>query len=192
MADYDAFHERGRSLEEDYFRKKNRELIEKMSRDARDERLRREMAAQVGASDPEMLQELQKLGFTPETVSLLPLVPLVQVAWADGDVADAERSAIFKLARTRGITESSAAHHQLSAWLADRPAAEVFASATRLIRGILDAPGGDHSTLSGDELVAHCESIAAAAGGLFGLHKISAEERALITSLAHDLKARQA
>ena len=36
MADYDALHERGRSLEEEYFRRKNRELIEKLQRDARE------------------------------------------------------------------------------------------------------------------------------------------------------------
>ena len=169
MTDHDSLQERGRALEEEYFRKKNRELIEKMQVEARSEQARRDMGAQVGIDDPEMLRELQKLGFTAETVALLPLVPVVQVAWADGNVAGAERDAIRALARARGITEGSAAHHQLESWLADRPAAGVFAGATRLIRAILDSPGSEQAKISADELVGYCESIASASGGLFGM-----------------------
>lgn len=189
MTDHDSMQERGRSLEEEYFRRKNRELVEKMQVEARSEQARREMGAQMGLDDPEALHELQRLGFTPDTVGLLPLVPVVQVAWADGDVADAERSAIFALARARGIAEGSAAFHQLSAWLADRPAPEVFAGATRLIRQVLDTPSAGQ-TLTADQLVGYCESIAAASGGLFGLKRVSAEERALLASLAESLKKR--
>jgi tellurite resistance protein len=199
MVDHDAFQDRGRSLEEEYFRKKNRELIEKMQLQERSEQALRDMGAQVGSDDPETLRELQKLGFTPETVALLPLVPVVQVAWADGNVATAERDAIRTLARTRGITDGSAAFHQLDAWLADRPAPEVFSGATRLIRAILDAPAAEERRpgvpvdreqkhLSADELVAYCESIANASGGLFGVRRISPEERAILTSIASQLK----
>jgi hypothetical protein len=190
MADYDAMHERGRSLEEEYFRRKNRELIDKMQRAARDEDARRQMGAQIGLTDPEALSELQTLGFTPDTVALLPLVPVVQVAWADGHVADAERKAIQKLARARGVAQGSAADHQLNAWLADQPAPEVFAGATRLIRAILDAPAAEQKPVSADELVAYCESIASASGGLFGLSRVSAEEKAMLSELAAQFKRR--
>src|SRR5688572_2457106 len=132
MTEHDSLHERGRALEEEYFRKKNRELIEKMRLEASNDEARRSMGAQIGLNDPETLQQLQKLGFTADTVSLLPLVPVVQMAWVDGNVTDAERSALFKIARSRGIAEGSAAHHQLSAWLADRPAPAVVESATGL------------------------------------------------------------
>jgi len=191
MTEHEGLRDRGRALEEEYFRKKNRELVEKMQASARDEQLRREMGAQFGLSDPEMLRELQGLGFTPDTIGLLPLVPIVQVAWADGNVADAERKAIVSLARARGVAEGSAADHQLRAWLADRPAPEVFSGATRLIRAILDVPTGEPKAVSADELVGHCESIAAASGGLFGLNRISPEERALLTSIADELKHRR-
>src|SRR5688500_15225444 len=107
MPDKDAFAERGRSLEEEYFRKKDRELIEKMQHAARDEQARKDLGAKTGLQDPELLKELQSLGFTPETVSLLPLVPVVQVAWAEGGVTSAERAGIIKLARSRGIAEGS-------------------------------------------------------------------------------------
>jgi hypothetical protein len=187
MVDHDSIQERGRALEEEYFRKKNRELVERMQLEARSEQARRDMGAQVGIDDPEMLRELQKLGFTAETVSLLPLVPVLQVAWADGDIAAAERDAILNLARTRGVATGSAADHQLRAWLNDRPSPEVFSGATRLIRAILDSSSGEKK-MSADELVAYCESIASASGGIFGLRSVSPEERALLTSIARQLK----
>lgn len=191
MADYDSIHERGRALEEEYFRKKNRELIEKMRIQADRDDARRGMVSATGLNDPEMLQQLENLGFTADTVALLPLVPVVQMAWVDGNVTDAERNAILKIARTRGIAEASAAFRQLTAWLANRPSPGVFESATRLIRAMIDAPVQDAQKISPDDLVAYCETIASASGGLLGINKISSEERALLASLAGDLKKRQ-
>jgi hypothetical protein len=191
MPDKDAFAERGRSLEEEYFRKKDRELIEKMQHAARDEQARKDLGAKTGLQDPELLKELQSLGFTPETVSLLPLVPVVQVAWAEGGVTSAERAGIIKLARARGITEGSEADRQLADWLAERPGEQVFTPATRLIRAMLASQGADQQNLSADDLVKYCESIASASGGMLGINRISSEERALLASIASELKERK-
>lgn len=189
MTEKDIFAERGRSLEEEYFRKKDRELIEKMRRTAAATDARAEMGKKTGLTDPEMLKELEALGFTPETVVLLPLVPVVQVAWAEGGVTPAERGLIVKLARARGIEEGSAADRQLSGWLDRRPAEQVFTHATRLIRAMLEAPG--HGDLSTDDLVKYCESIANASGGILGvIGRVSAEERQLLATLASQLKGR--
>ena len=189
MTDKDMFAERGRSLEEEYFRKKDKELIEKMRKAAESDRSRAEMGSRLGLTDPEMLKELDGLGFTPDTVALLPLMPAIQVAWAEGGVSDAERHLLVKLARARGISDGSAADRQLAAWLDRRPADHVFANATRLIRAMIDPPGG--SSLTADDLVKQAESIAAASGGMLGIiGRVSAEERQLLTSLAEQLKAR--
>lgn len=188
MTDHDAFAERGRALEEEYFRKKDRELMEKMRRAAGEAEARRRMGEKTGLQDPELLAELQALGFTPDTVVLLPLVPLVQVAWAEGGVTPAERALIVKLARSRGIAESTEADRQLAAWLDENPGVEVFERAMRLVRAMVDVPAG--GTLSADELVEQCERVAAASGGLFGINRISGEERVLLASIAADLKKR--
>jgi hypothetical protein len=183
MADQDL-----RSREEEYFWKKDQELIEKMRRAAAAEQAKREMGARAGLQDPQLVDELQALGFTVETVVLLPLVPLVQVAWAEGGVSDAERQLIVQLARSRGIEPGSAADRLLSNWLASRPAEQVFASAGRLIRAMLDSPGAAATGLSGDDLVAYCERIAAASGGILGINRVSGEERALLGSIASQLQ----
>jgi hypothetical protein len=187
MADKDSISERGRSLEDDYFRRKDRELVEKMRRAAVADEARKDLSSRTGLQDPEMLGELEALGFTPDTVSLLPLVPVIQVAWAEGDVSDAERTLLVQLARSRGITEGSAADRQLTTWLQRRPEPWVFERAMRLVRAMLASPGQE-SALTADDLVKYCESIAAASGGIFGINKISTEERALLATIARDLK----
>ena len=189
MTDKDIFSERGRSLEEEYFRRKDKELIEKMRTAAVADEARTEMGKRTGLSDPELLKELEELGFTPDTVILLPLVPVVQVAWAEGGVSAAERHLIVKLARARGIDEGSAADRQLTDWLDRRPADHVFVNATRLIRAMLDTPG--HPGLSADDVVKQAESIAAASGGMLGIiGRVSAEEREILSTLTAQLKRR--
>jgi hypothetical protein len=189
MTDHDSLHERGRALEEEYFRKKDRELIEKMQRAAREDEERRDLSIKTGLREPELLNELQALGFTPETVSLLPLVPVIQVAWADGGVEAAERTVLTKLARTRGIAENSPADDQLQLWLSTRPDDAVFASATRLIRAMLQGQGPEVAGLTADDLVKYCETIASASGGIFGfIRRLSPDERVLLTAIAAELK----
>ena len=135
----DAISKRGRSLEDDYFRKKDRELIEKIRVAAAADQARQDLGRKAGLEDPELLQELLDLGFTPDTVGLLPLVPIVQMAWAEGGITKPERELILRLARSRGIEAGSAADHQLTAWLTDQPSEAVFTRARRLIRAMLDS-----------------------------------------------------
>jgi hypothetical protein len=157
MADRDMIHERGRSLEDDYFRKKDKELVEKLQRAADAERAKTDMGKAAGITDPAALQELLDLGFTPQTVGLLPI-------------------------------EGGEADRQLTAWMTDRPSEAVFAHAGRLIRAMLDSGA---TGLNADDLVDFCERIASASGGVFGIGKISAEERTLLAGLVADLKGRQ-
>lgn len=188
MTDHDSIRERGRSLEEEYFHRKNQELVEKMRRAAAAEAARSDLSAKTGLQDPELLQELEALGFTAETVSLLPIVPVLQVAWAEGGVSAEERTLVLQLARSRGIAEGSAADRQLADWLARRPDPQVFERAGRLVRATLAAQGQGESSLTAEDLVKYCENVAAASGGLFGMRKISAEERQLLARIAADLK----
>ena len=175
-----------RDQEEDYFRKQDRELIERMRKAAADAAV----GAQTGIQDPDLLRDIAALGFNADTVSLLPLVPILQVAWADEGISPAERALILEVARLRGVTEGSPADRQLSEWLAHRPSADVFSRAGRLIAAMLAAGSGTVHDLSAEDLVKYCESIAAASGGILGLGKVSAGERAAIEQIQSALKSR--
>jgi len=74
--------------------------------------------------------------------------------------------------------------------MARQPDDVVFARAGRLIRAMLDSRSPETSDLSADDLVEYCERIASASGGVFGIGRISGEEKKLLSSIAEDLKSR--
>jgi hypothetical protein len=190
MADKDSINPDARSREDEYFRRKDRELIEKMRQAAAADQARAQLGERSGLRDPALVQELEALGFTPDTVILLPLVPIVQVAWAEGGVTAQERSLIVQLARQRGVEAGSAADLQLETWLKEQPSEDVFARATRLIRAMLDDPAQEHAGVRLDDLIHHCEAIASASGGVLGFRKISPEEQALLAQIEAALKGK--
>ena len=69
-------------------------------------------------------------------------------------------------------------------------APEVFERATRLVRAMLAAPGPQGGAMSADDLVKYSEDIAEASGGIFGLNRISGDERAVLAALVAQLKAK--
>ena len=101
----DDFITGNRSLEDEYFRRRDQELLEKIRRASEADKARQNMGAKTGVSNPEVIQALIDLGYNPENVVLLPLVPVVQMAWAEGGVSAAERDLIMKLARSRGVVD---------------------------------------------------------------------------------------
>ena len=174
--DNDSLAERGRALEDDYFRKKDRELIERIAAALRQSS---PSSGPARLNDPRALQELHDLGFSLDTVGLLPLVPALQTVWAEGGVTAADRQLFLDLARARGISQDGVGGQQLTEWVARRPDDAVFSHANRLIRALLDA--GAPMALSGD-IVTAAEQVAAA-GSILGLAPLSAQEKTLLAQL---------
>jgi len=177
-----------RAREEEHFRKKDRELIERLRQADAIAKARRALEQQTGIHDPALLEELRALGFTPDTIVLLPLMPLLQVAWARAGISAAERAMIVSLARTRGIAAGSPADLQLTELLEHRPSDDTFHQAVRLIRAVIDAPDGGALHLSADKLIALCDRIAHESGGIFGIGRVSHEERAALAEIAAAIK----
>jgi hypothetical protein len=178
-----------RTHEDEYFHRKDRELIEKMRERAKAEQQLRELGEQVGVHDPEVSRELAELGFTIDTVKLLPLMPVLETAWAEGGVTAQERKMVIDLARSRGIAEGSVADRQLAEWLDRRPEDGIFRRSGRLISALF-ASGGRFD-VTADDLLKYCEAVAEASGGLFGIRRVSSEERATLERIANEIKGRQ-
>jgi hypothetical protein len=72
------FTERKRSSEEEYFLKKEQELVAKLRQKAEAEAHSKGLAEAVGIQNEQILAVLQDMGFDRETVMLLYLVPLLR------------------------------------------------------------------------------------------------------------------
>ncbi|MFY9609782.1 MAG: hypothetical protein WAU45_14335 [Blastocatellia bacterium] len=189
MSSKDAFAERRRGLEEEYFHKKEKELLEKLRLRMRTEAEREQMAEALGVQDIGILSDLQALGYTRDTVALLHMVPLIQVAWADGNVAERERDLILELAGARGLQEGSAAYQQLTDWLTSKPSEEFFEDTLRIVAKLFQALPPEQQAASKRDLVSYSADIASISGGILGLgRKVSREEREVIERIAAELE----
>ena len=188
MTDRDAFADRAHSLEEEYFHRKEREVIDKMRVRAAAEEQRRRLGEKAGVADEELLNDLQALGYTPETVMMLYLVPVIQTAWAEGGVSPKERDLIVKAARSRGITEGTPCDQQLQMWLTTRPSDEVFEKSLRAIRTLLQAQPENAREASEKDLLSLATAIASASGGIVGFGAVSPEEQQILKHISDELK----
>ena len=188
MTEKDAFAGRKKGQEEEYFRKQEQALIGQMRARQQAEAERQQMAEALGLADDEILRELQALGYTRETVSLLHLAPLVQVAWAEGKVTEGERRLIHDLARSRGIEAGSPVDQRLTEWLDERPAEDFFERTLRIIRALLQALPPDERAVGRRDLLSHCAQVAAASGGFLGFGNVSEAEQALLDRIAAELE----
>lgn len=178
--------DRRQALEDSFFHKKDQELLARLKEAAAGTQgLRKELAAATGVGDVAFLDKLVDLGIQPETALALSLVPLVQVAWADGKIQEAERKAILSAAHDSGIGETSPSYALLQDWLQNAPGEELEATWRGYVEALIE-------TLSAHERRNFCESslkrarsVAAVAGGVLGLgNKISASEKRVLDELA--------
>src|SRR5262249_17223644 len=122
----DLLRERERGFETDYFNRRDAKLIQKIREHAHLQEVAAALADKLRVDDPALLLRVVGLGLTRETGAAILVAPLVQVAWADGDVTNWERSVVLHLAAERGIVVGTPPYAQLVAWLEQRPLDELF------------------------------------------------------------------
>jgi hypothetical protein len=188
----DAFKERERGQEEGYFRAQDARLIDKLREDARLEEIVLALAEHLRVNDPELLRRVIALGVTLETGPAFLLAPLIQVAWAEGNVTDRERDTVLRIAAARGVEPGTPAHAQLLKWLQERPPDALFDTAMEVIRGglALLPPAEREERLK--RLVQASHEVAQASGGLakvLGLGSgVSGEEEAVLEAITTTLR----
>ena len=145
------FGDRRQALEDSFFHQRDQELLAKLKEAAAGTQdLRKELAAATGVDDNAFLDKLIDLGIQPETALALSLVPLVQVAWADGKIQPGERKAILSAAHDAGIGETTPSYALLQSWLESAPGDELEATWRSYVEALVE-------TLSANERRNFCE-----------------------------------
>ena len=126
--------ERGKALEDEFFRKEDARLTEKLRELKAKEATREELARISGIKNTAILDRLIQLGVHAETLVALSIVPLAEVAWADGAIDAKEEQAILDRAAKSGVTPGSVSCDLLRAGLVER--ARAVASASGGVLGV--------------------------------------------------------
>jgi hypothetical protein len=176
--------DRGRSLEDEFFRREDQRLLARLNELKTVETTRAALAKASGIDDPAVLDALLGLGIRAETVAALSVVPLVEVAWADGSLDAKERGAILEGARQSGIAPGSTAHALLEPWLERRPDAKLLSTWLQFVRDLRDRLSAEEAARLKSSLLDQARAVATASGGVLGLGaKVSNAEAAMLARL---------
>jgi len=182
MADSpEILRDRGRALEDEFFRREDQRLIKRLSELKAAETTRDALAKASGISEPAVLDQLVQLGLRAETLAALAVVPLVEVAWADGELDARERRAI---AQHADVPRESTAGALLEAWLDHRPDAKLLGAWTQTVQAMRSRLAPDAAARVKASLLEKARAVAAASGGTFGLgSKVSKPEAEVLARL---------
>jgi hypothetical protein len=172
--------ERGRALENQFYEKENQAKLAAMKEKLDSQGSKDELRKASGMSDDAVLDKLVALGMRSNTIAALSLVPLIQVAWADGKIQDNERTAILQGAHGKGLEQGSPGYELLQTWLTKPPQDELFVAWEAYIRALTGQLNDEQNRLLKNQIVGFAKMVAGAAGGILGFGKVSASEEKVL------------
>lgn len=175
--------DRVRTLEDEFFRREDERLTQRLRELKHKEASREALSTASGISNPAILDALLNLGIRPEVIGALSVVPLVEVAWADGTLDAREKQAILARAEKSGITSGSIDHDLLRSWLDHKPEPKLLTAWTHMVQGMCEQLSGEQVTALRTSLVERARAIAKASGGFLGVGSVSTAEGDMIRQL---------
>ena len=172
--------ERGRALENQFYEKENQQKLAAMKVKLDGQKTKDELRKASGMTDDAVLDKLVGLGLRGNTIAALSLVPLIQVAWADGVIQANERTAILQGAHGKGLEQGNPGYELLETWLKTQPEDDLFTAWEAYIKALASQLNDEQNRLLKNQIVGFAKMVAASAGGFFGIGKVSAQEEKVL------------
>jgi hypothetical protein len=172
-----------RSLEDVFFLRHDAALIEELRRREAQANQKKLLAEVLGIPAESVLNRLVEHGIHAESVAAFALVPIMEVAWADGAVQKGEAEVVLRTMEKRGIPKGSLAYQIAEEWLQYRPDPNLMAvwkDYTRHLIATLD------ETTCADlrkSTLENAQMVAEAVGGFLGFGSVSEAEKKIISEL---------
>ena len=172
------------SLEQAFFRKRDADLIAEMRR-RENEQTRKKMLTEIsGITNEDVLQQLIAQDIHAEKLAAFLLIPILEVAWADGEVDPAERNVVFHAIEEAGILRGSVALRLTEQWLERRPDPRLMKIWTTYTRELMGQMTPEARKCVKQTVLEHARAVAEASGGVLGFGRLSSDEKAVL----HDLE----
>lgn len=180
----DPFKQRQQGMEDAFFKERDRQLMEKMRTQLSAMEEKRQLAHVTGIAEDHVLTSLVQAGVKADTLGAVTLIPMVEVAWCDGNVADEERDAVLNAASGQGIRSDSASYELLSHWLSERPDPKIIVAWKEYVQEMARIMPKDSLATLKKNMLDRVNKVASSAGGFLGLSTVSKHEQAKIDELA--------
>lgn len=177
-----------RSLEDAFFRERDAAFIaESRKREAAKTR-KKALAEASGITNEVVLDQLVEHDIHAETLAAFSLVPLVEVAWADGDIPPEERKVLLNAIEEAGIQKDSVAFQTIKQWMEKRPEPKVMKLWKNYARALMSELTPEARELIRQTVLKHARAVANAAGGFLGFSRASSAEKKVLFALEEALK----
>ena len=182
----DSLQDRKNALDDAFYREGTEAYRVQLELRRKEEDALEDLADASGIRDEAVLRRLAGLGILADTLAALTLIPLIEVAWADGEMDAKEREAVLSGAESSGISRESPSYGLLQIWIEDPPAPDLVDAWREYIGTLSREFSDEQADHLRDNILGRARAVAEAAGGFLGLGpKISKEERAVLENLAH-------
>jgi hypothetical protein len=109
----DIFQKREMYLEQEYFRKKEFELLEKLKAVFQKKVDKESISKATGITNEQLLDRLVEMQLNGELMGAFQLYPLVEIAWADGDLSESEAKSVLAAGEKQGVRPGTRAYQIL-------------------------------------------------------------------------------
>ena len=180
-----VFEDRRRALEDQFFKHHDEKLIQKMKEASLHDATKEELRALTGITNEQVLSALADLKVGGgAAVLVMSLYPLVEVAWADGNVDERERAVILELAASIGLKHGSPGSEYLTKWLARKPEALWQSLWTGYVKALAEMMKPADRALLKNTVLDRARVVAEASGGFLGVAwRVSETEHAVLIEL---------
>ena len=183
MANEDSLRQRGNAMEDAFFLKKDAQLLEQLRQSNSADIDKSEIAKATGIQEQGLLDQLVAVDINLETLAALSVIPLVEVAWADGRIEKNERDAVLEAADKAGVAKDGPGYQLLHDWLEEKPDGKLFDCWKQYVAALAGSLDEQLYATVRDNLLDRARDVATAAGGILGLGSISAAEKAKLEEL---------
>ncbi len=188
MSHPDPFAKRAASFEEGYFRTKDAELVDKLRKVFQSKLDREELRKSTGITSEEVLDRLMQVNVKGQMLTAFKLLPLVEIAWADGYFDHREGDAVIAAAIKYGIPPDSAALERLREWLARGPNPESRKAWAMYAGELRKTLTPAELKIFREDLLKMARTVAETSGGILGMFfKVSRGEHHVIKKITEAL-----
>jgi tellurite resistance protein len=170
-----------KALEDRFFFEQNKILSEQYTRLKQEKECVEALSKVSGITDQSVLKELVAHKIRPETLAALSLIPIIEVAWADGTIDPKEEKAILEGLSAHGLGDDSTLVQE---WLHTKPDAKFTDAWKAYIRGLSKEISVATMLTLENDILQHANNVAEASGRFLGLfNPVSDAERAVLTNI---------
>lgn len=130
-----------------------------------------------GIQDEVVLRKLVELNIRPETAATLAVVPLIEVAWANGTIDGKEKKAVLEALTAYGCPVNSIDYVLVERWLEHKPDPSLLQAWCQYIQSIRQQMSPDELGRLKAEILAHAAAVGRASGGILGVGAVSGQEQ---------------